>query len=128
MLMYAQNTTIELGDKFSQHIYTAGGGCNEYHWSLDDDGAFYNGSGPNTCHANVSAIPGSDNVTTYTNYIIDDEMHEAMWRGGKGYIRTSPINDDGTVNWGGGAEDWLECCTAGEDYPVGQGAYMLWHK
>lgn len=116
-----------LGDRFSQHIYSASGDCEEYHWSLNDDGAFYDGSGPNTCHSQVRAIPGSGNVTTYTNYIFGDKMYEAMWRGGAGYLRTSPISDNGTVNWGG-AGNWVQCCTAGGRYYVGQGAYILWHR
>lgn len=66
------------------------------------------------------------NVTSYTNYIINDKLHEAMWRGGNGYIRTTPIDSDGTVDWNS-STSWGNPCCSGQSV-AGQGAYILWHR
>lgn len=110
------------GDHFYQLVWSANGSCTEYHSLLNSDGDFTYWSGPNSC---PTSAPGSGDVTSYTNYIINDKLYEAMWRGGKGYTRTTPISSIGSVNWNS-ASSWEPCCEGNS--VAGQGAYILWHR
>jgi len=111
------------GDNFYQNVFQSNGTCNAYSDSLDNDGNYYSpwdSAGPCSTYA-----PGTGTVTSYTNWVVNNILYEAIWRGGYGYIRNVPINDDGTVNWGG-APTWQQCCSGLS--VGGQGAYILWHQ
>ena len=50
------------------------------------------------CQTSVS-VGSSGQVRSYTTYVTAHHLHEAIWWGTNGYVRSVPLNADGMVNW-----------------------------
>lgn len=111
-----------VGDTLEQNVFQPNGTCTKYSATLNQAGDF---TGWNSIGSCSTYAPGSGTVNSYTNWVHGDKLFEGMWRGGKGYVREVPINDNGTINWGG-APGWNQCCSGFS--MGGQGAYVLWHQ
>ena len=112
------------GNHFYQHVFWTATNCEEYKVPLNNNGV------PNWSNATSqdcrTSAPGSGSIESYTVYVNDEYIHEAIWRGGKGYTRNVPLNWNHTeVNWNS-AGYWHQCCTA--TGPAAQGAYILTHQ
>lgn len=104
---------------FHQNVFQENGECRAYRASMNNLGRLnpWDYEGPCDTYA-----PGSGKVTSYTNWVAGDHLHEALWRGGRGYVRKVPLNTNGTVGWNR-APNWQHCCTGVS--VGGQGAYTL---
>ena len=113
-----------VGNSYKQNVWWSASNCIEYSRPLDSNG---NPSGTQTQQACQTSLPSGSSgaIETYTAYITGQYLHEALWRGGKGYVRDVPLNATNTdVNWSA-APAWQHCCTA--TGPEAQGAYVLTH-
>ena len=113
-----------IGNFFQQNVWQEDGSCTEYSKLLNNNGVPYGSNIISSCGTSLPA-GSSGTVETYTAWVVGEHLHEAMWRGGKGYIRAVPLNDFNTdIDWSR-APGWHQCCTG--TGPKGQGGYILTH-
>jgi len=106
---------------FYQSVYAPDGTCSRYSADITASGDFINWQ-PETC----SSAPGSGTVTSYTNWVAGNKLHEALWRttaqgNRKGWTREIPIKPDGKVDWNN-LPGWHNCCSGVQ--VGGQGAFI----
>jgi len=109
------------GGYLYQHVFWSASNCTEYRTELSTVTGDPHWWTTTYYPCNTSA-PGSGTIESYTTYVNGGKLREAMWRGGSGWLRDVPLNDDGTVDWTA-APNWSYCCTGGG--PSEQGAYVL---
>jgi len=74
---------------FYQNIFYSDGSCEQYTGIPNSSGGFDDWDEIG-CGSDIFA-PGSGMITSYTNWVAGDKLHEAMWRGGVGYMRANDI-------------------------------------
>ena len=119
----AQDVYI-VGNTYRQNVWWSASNCIEYSRALDNTGNPSGNQTERTCQTTLPA-GSSGSIQTYAVHVTEQYLHEALWRGGRGYVRDVPLNDNNTdVNWAA-APAWHHCCTA--TAPEAQGAYVLTH-
>jgi hypothetical protein len=118
--MISTNSTPAYPSFLYQHVFWSATNCTEYRVLLNGNGDPQWWTGTETPCSTYA--PGSGAIESYTTYVHAGKLHEAMWRNGLGYIRSTPLHNDGRVNWGA-APGWTHCCTG--NGPSEQGAYVL---
>jgi predicted transcriptional regulator len=118
--MISTNSTPAYPSFLYQHVFWSATNCTEHKTLLNGNGD------PQWWKTEVEPCstyaPGSGTIESYTTYVHAGKLHEAMWRNGLGYVRSTPLHNDGHVNWGA-APAWSHCCTG--NGPSEQGAYVL---
>lgn len=93
--------------------------CTQYTTPLAATGeSVWSGTTTSSCS---TSLPGSGNVQTYFAYATGGKLHEAAWRGGTGYTRSTAIVGT-TVQWGQ-APNWSQVGTGGTFQA--QGGYVM---
>ncbi len=105
---------------FYQNLFSSDANCQEHRVPVDDNGNLLWSS--STLQACQTSAPGSGSMQSYTAYVTGDYLHEALWRGNKGYIRHVPLKSNGQVDWSN-APVWQQCCRG--TAPAAQGAFVV---
>jgi hypothetical protein len=106
---------------FYQNVFWSATNCVEYKVPVDDNGNLdWSNHTTRSCR---TFAPGSGSIESYTAYVSGESLHEAIWRGGKGYVRDVPLKSNGKVDWSNPQPDWQQCCTG--TGPAAQGAFIV---
>lgn len=109
-----------------QNVFSATGSCTQYRRPLDPSTGMPNWNVVTEYSCDIS-LPGSGTVQTYDSYVIGGKLHEATWRGGKGYTRSSHITEALTISraspYHPSTTDWALCVGCGTA-PDAQGIFI----
>ncbi len=111
------------GSCSSRHLYQQvwkNNSCTQYKTAINQDGDLVWGkTSVSSCPTTIAGSSG--NVQTYYSFVAGGRLHEAMWRGNKGFSRKIPIVN-GAVAWGS-APAWSQVAS-GVTYQ-GQSGFIL---
>ena len=105
-----------------QHQFWSATNCEEFKTPVDGNGQpIWAQTTSQPCR---TFAPGSGTIETYTAIVTSGFLREALWRGGKGYVRDIPLKSNGEVDWNAASTiPWTHCCTASA--PSAQGAFVV---
>jgi len=113
-----------IGNFSIQNVFWTEQNCIQYRYPLDMNGNRIYAQG--TSGACQTPIPGiSGTIQSYTAWVINDQLREAMWRNDVGYIRTLQLNPEKTDVVGAASVSWTQCCSG--TAPQAQGVFILNH-
>lgn len=112
-----------IGNYYYQNVFWSETSCIEYRAPLDTNGNLITSQQTQgACH---TTAPGTGTIQSYTAWVVNDQLREAMWRNNIGYMRTVPLNAAKTDAQWSSAPNWTQCCTGAA--PQAQGVYILNH-
>lgn len=84
---------------------------------------------PRSCYTSggTTTCPNGEGTSSYTAWVHNNTLYEALWNTNVGYMRERDISSNGTINWNTGS--WEAMYTshhANDSSPRGQGGYVLW--
>ena len=113
-----------VGNNYYQNMFWTESSCIQYKYPLDTNGERILSQG--TQQPCQTTAPGTGTIQSYTAWVVNDQLREAMWRNNIGYIRATPLNAAKTdVQWSS-APNWTQCCTGAA--PQAQSVYILNHQ
>lgn len=113
-----------IGNYAIQNVFWTETDCTQYRYPLDLNGNRIYSQGTNGACQTI--IPGtSGTIQSYTAWVINDQLREAMWRSGVGYTRILQLNPEKTDVVGANSVPWTQCCTG--TAPQAQGVFILNH-
>ena len=112
-----------IGNNYFQNVFWSETSCIEYRAPLDTNGNLI--TSQQTQGACQTTAPGTGTIQSYTAWVVNDQLREAMWRNNIGYMRTVPLNAAKTDAQWSSAPAWTQCCTG--TAPQAQSVYILNH-
>lgn len=114
-----------IGNYSYQKVFAHDNVCTLYKYPLDLNGN-RDYSQPNHTTPCPTILPGSGDIQSYTAWVVNDQLREAMWRNNIGYTRTLQLNAEKTDVDGAWTQNWTQCCTG--TAPQAQSVYILNHQ
>lgn len=91
--------TTDYSEYYYQNVFWSESSCTEYKAKLNENGDQIPSSRTERpCQTFAPNNGGA--IQSYTLYALAGQLREAIWRNNTGYTRNTPLNADGTVNWG----------------------------